>query len=73
MRLDAVKDRESQEPEAMIIVGEPALDAEADAFLRQLRERFALPICYQQLDFQARKLVEKSVLSFHQCGRVVRA
>ena len=48
----------AREAESLLIVGEPPLDSEADAFLRKLRERFGLPIHYQQFDFQARRLVE---------------
>jgi len=48
----------AQEAESMFIVGEPPLDPDADAFLRRLRKRFALPIHYQQFDLQAGRLAE---------------
>jgi hypothetical protein len=38
----------AQEAERLIVVGEPSFDGEADAYLRRMRERFALPIYYQQ-------------------------
>ena len=34
----------------LVIVGEPRLDDDAESFLRTLREKFGLPIFYQQLD-----------------------
>ena len=37
---------------------EPALDAEASAFLDRLRERFAVPIYYQQFLMDRGSLVE---------------
>lgn len=48
----------AQEAERLIIVGEPALDAEASAFLDRLRERFAVPIYYQQFLMDRGSLVE---------------
>lgn len=40
----------AQEAERLIIVGEPPLDKYAVSFLECLREKFSLPVYYQQLD-----------------------
>jgi hypothetical protein len=40
----------SIEASRLIVVGEPALDSDADSYLSQLRERFFLPLYYQQID-----------------------
>ncbi len=40
----------SQEASRLIVIGEPPLDREAGAYLKQLKDRFGLPIDYQQLD-----------------------
>jgi len=50
----------AQEAERLIIVGEPALDAEASAFLDRLREQFAVPIYYQQFVMDTGNLVDQS-------------
>src|SRR6185312_12039827 len=46
----------AMEAQALVIVGEPPLDSEADTFLRRLREQFTLPISYKQFDLQTRRL-----------------
>jgi hypothetical protein len=46
-----------QEAERLIIIGEPSLDAEGGGFLRCLRERFGLPIYYQQFRMDTGTLV----------------
>src|SRR5205085_1190762 len=46
-----------QEAKRLIIVGEPPLDQDAEAFLVLLRDRFALPIYYEQFDMQSGELV----------------
>jgi len=48
----------AQEAERLVIVGERALDAEAGTLLRCLRERFGLPIQYQQFLMDEGRLVE---------------
>jgi hypothetical protein len=55
----------AREADSLLIVGEPPLDSAADAFLRNLRDRFELPIHYQQFDLQARRLVEPSIAPTH--------
>lgn len=49
----------SQEAETLIIVGEPPLDKAAGDYLHTLRERFLLPIHYQQFDLSSKKLFEQ--------------
>lgn len=46
-----------QEAMALIAVGEPALDSDAEVYLRELRSRFSVPIYYQQFDMKTRCLV----------------
>jgi hypothetical protein len=48
----------AQEAERLVIVGEPPLDAEAKAFLELMRERFSLPVYYQQFNMAAEILIE---------------
>jgi len=48
----------AQEARRLTIVGEPILDSESRAFLALLRERFSLPINYQQFDLEKRQLLE---------------
>jgi hypothetical protein len=48
----------AQHAERLIIVGEPAQDAEVRAFLDRLREQFHLPIYYQQFMMEERKLAD---------------
>ncbi len=48
----------AQEAERLIIVGEPPLDAEASVFLSRMRERFSLPVYYQQFDLNKGVLIE---------------
>lgn len=43
----------AQEAERLIIVGEPPLDKDAASFLKCLKEKFSLPIDYEQLDMSA--------------------
>lgn len=38
------------EASRLVIVGEPALDADADSYLAQFRQRFSLPLYYQQIN-----------------------
>jgi hypothetical protein len=40
----------AQEAERLVIVGEPSLDGDAERYLATLKERFSLPIEYQQID-----------------------
>ena len=40
----------------LIIVGEPALDPDAEKYLAELRREFGLPIYYQQWDMKSRRL-----------------
>ncbi len=40
------------EASRLIIVGEPALDADAESYLALLRERFLLPLYYQQINVE---------------------
>lgn len=47
----------AQEAERLIIVGEPPLDKDAAAFLECLREKFSLPVYYQQLDMNTGRLI----------------
>ena len=47
----------AQEAQRLIIVGEPALDEESNAFIALLMERFSLPITYQQFDLKMGKLL----------------
>lgn len=44
----------------LIVVGEAAVDADAAAYLRLLRERFGLPVWYRRLDFERRRLEPRS-------------
>ncbi len=44
------------EASRLIIVGEPALDADADSYLALLRERFLLPLYYQQINVEQASL-----------------
>jgi len=48
----------AQEAERLVIVGEPELDADAAVFLSRIRERFSLPVYYQQFDFAKEALIE---------------
>jgi hypothetical protein len=47
-----------QEAERLIVVGEPNLDKDAGEYLSVLRNRFALPLYYQQFDLSNQCLVE---------------
>jgi len=47
----------SVEAKSLRIVGEPPLDSEAAAFLKKLRNKFSLPVEYQQFDLVSRKLL----------------
>ena len=47
----------SQKAKRLVIVGEPAYDAEAKVYIRKLRRKFSLPIEYQQFSMKSRKLV----------------
>lgn len=51
----------SQEPERLVVIGEPVLDKEAMLYLEQLRKRFDIPIFYQQFDMSSLTLVESSI------------
>ncbi len=46
----------SEEAERLVVVAEPPLDSEAESFLKTLRERFGLPIFYQQFDMISKTL-----------------
>jgi hypothetical protein len=46
----------AQEATRLIIVGEPEFDPEARAYIDRLRNRFALPIGYQQIEMEQRVL-----------------
>jgi len=48
----------AQEAERLIIVGEAILNADTHTFLARLRDRFSLPIYYQQFDMQIGTLIE---------------
>jgi hypothetical protein len=50
----------AQLAEKLIIVGEPALDRDSEAYLATLREQFSLPIEYQQFDFASGMLVSST-------------
>lgn len=43
----------------LIVVGEPALEADGQAYLRFLRERYGLPLWYRRIDFEGRVLGPK--------------
>jgi hypothetical protein len=47
----------TQEAIRLIIVGEPELDDEARKYLAFLRQRFSLPVYYQQIDFERAVLI----------------
>jgi len=47
----------AQEAEKLVIVGEPALDGDAERYLATLRGRFSLPIEYQQFELSRRELI----------------
>lgn len=47
----------AQAAEKLVIVGEPPLDEPAKAYLEKLRERFSLPLYYQQFDLQTGALI----------------
>jgi hypothetical protein len=47
----------AQEAERLIIVGEPTLDKDSRSYLARLNRDFNLPIEYQQLDMESRRLV----------------
>ncbi len=44
------------EASRLVVVGEPALDADADSYLARLRERFLLPLYYQQINVEQASL-----------------
>jgi len=46
-----------QEAKRLIIVGEPALDADTNTFLARLRSQFALPVYYERFDMASGQLV----------------
>jgi hypothetical protein len=46
--------------EKLIIVGEPALDLDSEKYLATLRERFSLPVEYQQFDCTSGTLVSSA-------------
>lgn len=48
----------AQEAERLIVVGEPPLDVEARTFLSRIRDRFSLPVYYQQFNLGKGTLVE---------------
>jgi hypothetical protein len=48
----------AQEAERLIIIGEAVLDESSKRFLELLRNRFAIPIYYQQFDTAAGSLIE---------------
>jgi hypothetical protein len=50
----------AQVAEKLVIVGEPDLDTESERYLITLRERFSLPIEYQQFDVAKGTLVRRS-------------
>ena len=50
----------AQSAEKLVIVGEPALDHDSERYLTILRERFSLPIEYQQFDVVKGTLVRRS-------------
>ena len=41
------------EADRLIVVGETALDAEGESYLALLKDRFSIPIAYEQIDFAA--------------------
>jgi hypothetical protein len=46
----------AQEPLRLIVCGESALDADGNAYLRYLNERFRLPVTYEQIVLQPRAI-----------------
>jgi hypothetical protein len=44
--------------EKLVVVGEPERDRHAEAYIRDLRKRFKLPVEYQQFDMEKGKLIE---------------
>lgn len=44
----------------IVVVGEAALDSDGQAYLRLLRERYALPLWYRQINLDGRVLADKS-------------
>ncbi len=50
----------AQAAERLIIVGEPPLDNESDAYLCSLRKQFKLPVYYQQFILNEGRLVESA-------------
>lgn len=47
-----------QEAERLVVIGEPKFDADSQAYLARLREKFSLPIHYQQFDLKAGMVIE---------------
>jgi hypothetical protein len=45
-----------QEANRLIIIGEPALDGDTQAFLARLRNQFALPVYYERFDMTSGQL-----------------
>lgn len=50
----------AQVAERLTVIGEPAFDSESERYLATLRERFSLPIEYQQFDVGTGALVTRS-------------
>jgi hypothetical protein len=46
----------AQRADRLVVVGEPAYDAEARAYIKKLRKDFSLPIEYRQFDIKSGRL-----------------